>query len=466
MKRSARFLLAAVGFLFTALPAPAAGELGPRFNAANVVAEDAPAKAADGKAGEAAPDHGRMLDQIVAVVNDEVITQVELDERTDVLMQQLSRQGGQGPERSVLRRQVLERMITDRVLAQYGRENGMRVDDATLDRAIARIAEDNKASLTEFREKVQRDGIVWPRFREEIRNEILVARLREREVENRLTVSDSEVEAELREEAQRGNSEDELLISHVLVAVPEQADPEQLARREARARESLERLKAGDSFAQVAASYSDAPDALQGGSLGWRALSRVPTVFSATAPSMRKGEISPIIRSGSGFHIFSLIDRRGAESPLMVRQYHLRELLVRVDANTSEPEARIKVRALKARLDGGEDFYQLAKLNSEDENRIKGGDIGWVAAGETFPEFEKVMKVLEPGKVSDIIQSPMGLHLVQLVESRDNDVGEERRRTAARQGVRARKVDEAFEDWVRQQRDGAYVEFRGGERQL
>ena len=449
------------------------GELGPRFDAKDVVNEATTAAAPVGAAGAAGtgsgapvPDHARLVDQIVAVVNDEVITQVDLDERTDVLAQQLAHQNGQVPERSLLRRQVLERMITDRVLVQFGRESGMRVDDATLDRAIARIAEDNKVSLADFRAGLQRDGVSWSRFREEIRNEILFARLREREVESKLTVTDAEVDAELREEAQRGTSEEELLISHVLIAVPEQADPEQITRREARARGALERLKAGDSMAQVAATYSDAPDALQGGSLGWRALSRVPTVFSATAPAMKVGEVSPIIRNGSGFHIFQLVDRRGASKGQIVRQYHLRQILVRVDANTREGEALLKLQALKARLDNGEDFATLAKGNSEDESRAKGGDLGWVSPGETFPSFEKAMVALKPGQVSDIIATQLGLHLIQLVETRDNDVSEERRRLAARQGVRARKVDEAFDDWVRQQRDGAYVEYRGGERQL
>ncbi len=470
MTRFTRHLMLACALWLASGMAVAAGDLGPRFDSKDVVGDEAARTGAAVPLTRAALNvqagTGRLLDQIVAVVNDEVVTQVDLDERTDQLLQSLSKQGGQPPERSVLRRQVLERMITDRVLAQYGRENGVRVGDATLDRAIARIADENKLSLAQFRENLQNDGVTWPRFREEIRNEILVARLREREIESRMNVTDGEVDSQLREEAARGNSEDELLISHVLVAVPEQADPEQISRREARAREALAKLQAGEKFSTVAASYSDAPDALQGGSLGWRTLSRIPTVFANTAPGMKKGEISAVIRSGSGFHVFSVLDRRGAEGALIVRQYHLRELLVRIDANTSEPEARVKVRALKARLDGGEDFYQVAKLNSEDENRIKGGDIGWVGAGETFPEFERVAKTLEPGKVSEIVQTPMGLHLVQLVESRDNDVAEERRRNAARQGVRQRKVDEAFEDWVRQQRDAAYVEFRGGERPL
>jgi peptidyl-prolyl cis-trans isomerase SurA len=464
MKRFDWRQLFALFLLSISIPGWGDGTLGPRFDVRDLVSDGA-SKDAGAKLALAAPG-GRVIDQIIAVVNDEVITQVDLDDRTDTLYQQLSRQNSQTPDRSILRRQVLERMITDRVLVQYGRENGMRIDDTTLDRAIVRIAEDQKLSLADFRAKLQADGVAWPRFREEIRNEILFARLRDREVESRINVTDGEVDAELREEAQRGASEDELLISHVLVAVPEQADPEQITRREARALGALERLKAGDSFAQVAASYSDAPDALQGGSLGWRTLSRIPTVFATTAPGMKKGEISSVIRSGSGFHIFQVSDRRGSKTAEVVRQFHLREILVRVDPNTSEGEARVRLRALKARIDGGEEFSQIARLNSEDESRVKGGDIGWVAKGETFPAFEKAMLALAAGETSDVIQTPMGLHIIQLVETRDNDVSGERHRAAARQGVRARKVDEAFDDWVRQQRDGAYVEYRGGERQL
>lgn len=439
-----------------------AGDLGTRFDSHDVVGDNQPAKPAAAVAGP------ELVDQIVAVVNDEAITQVELDQRTAALTEQLAKQNanGQLPDRAVLRRQVLERMITDRVLVQYGKENGMRVDDATVDRAIARIAEDNKASLDQFRHNIEGDGMSWSRFREDIRNEILFARLRDREVESHVSVSDAEVDAELREEAQRGAGEDELLISHVLVSVPEGATPDVVAKREARAAEALQHLQAGDAFPQVAASYSDASDALQGGSLGWRPVSRIPTVFANLIGEMKKGEISKVIRSGSGFHVFEVMDRRGGKSVEVVHQYHLREILVRADPNVGESEARLKLRALRARIEGGEDFSQLARLNSEDESRTKGGDIGWVGAGETFPAFEKAMIALKPGQVSDIVSTPMGLHIIQLVDQRDNDLTEERRRTAARQGVRARKVDEGFDEWVREQRDAAYVEYRGPERQL
>lgn len=460
-----RPLLLALCLICAAPLRAGAGDLGPRFDPKDLVGDASPAASAATPAAAGAP---RVVDQIVAVVNDEAITQVELDDRTAALADQLAKQNpnGQLPERAVLRRQVLERMITDRVLLQYGKENGLRVDDVTLDRAVQRIADENKLALAEFRRNLEHDGVTWSRFREDIRSEILFARLRDREVESHINVTDAEVEAELREEAQRGSGEEELLISHVLVAVPDQADPEETARREARAKEALAHLKAGETFAQVAATYSDAPDALQGGSLGWRSISRIPSVFASVAPGMKRGETSQVIRSGSGFHVFQVIDRRGSKTAEVVRQYHLREILVRIDASNGESEARARLRTLRARIDGGEEFAQIARLNSEDESRTRGGDIGWVAAGETFPAFEKAMVALAPGQVSDIVQTPLGLHLIQLVEQRDNDVGEERRRAAARQGVRARKVDEGFEDWVRQQRDSAYVEYRGGERQL
>ena len=471
MKRFEWRAMLALGLWSVAVVVFAGEDLGPKFDIHDVVTDVAKPGKTDTAAKPTAPSaagSGVLIDQIVAVVNDEAITRVDLDARTEALYQQLSHQNPNGslPDRDILRKQVLERMITDHVLTQFGKENGMRVDDVTLDRAVARIAEDNKQSLADFRRTVESQGMLWNAFREDVRNEIMVARLRDREVESRVSVTDGEVEAQLREEAQRGSGEDELLISHVLVLVPEQADPEQISKREARAREVLERLKAGENFAQVAASYSDAPDALQGGSLGWRTLSRVPTVFANLAPDMKKGQISDVIRSGSGFHVFEVIDRRGGKAQEIVRQFHLKEILVRIDANTTDADARLKLRGLRARLEGGEDFGQLARLNSEDESRGRGGDIGWVATGETFPSFEKAMVALQPGQISDIIQTPMGLHLIQLVAVRESDVGEEKRRAAARQGVRVRKTDEAFEDWVRQQRDGAYVEYRNGDRQI
>jgi len=434
-----------------------AAELGPRFDEKDVVAGS---NATSSKKVGAVKDTQPVLDKIVTVVNNEVITQVELDDRTDTLYKQFVQKSGQTPDREALRKQVLERLITDKVLIQYGRETGLRIDDGMLDGAVSRIAEDYKLDVPNFRIKLQQEGIEWTKFREEIRKEILFARLRDREIDSKTVVTDAEVENQLRSEAAAGGNEEEILISHLLVSIPEQADPEQIARREARAKQAMDKLKAGQSFAQVAATFSDASDALQGGSLGWRPMSRVPSLFSGLAQSMKKGEVSSIIRAGNGFHIFQVEDRRGSKISQIVKQYHLREILVRLNATVTENDARAKLAGIRARWQAGEDFQLLAKLNSEDENRNKGGDIGWVSQGESFPEFDKIMTVLKPGEVSEAVRTQMGMHLLQLVELRENEVGEERRRLAAKQGVRVRKVDEAFEDWVRQQRDTAFVEYR------
>lgn len=434
-----------------------AGDLGPRFDERDVVSGIN--LAADQKT-KSSKESKPVLDKIVAVVNNEVITQVELDERTTTLFEQFVRKSGQNPDKDALRKQVLERMITDKVLVQYGRETGLRIDDGMVDGTVVRIAEDNKLALANFRTKLQQEGIEWAKFREEIRKEILYARLREREIDSKTVVTDAEVDAQLRAEVAAGGNEEEILISHILVSIPEQADPEQIARREARARQAMDKLKAGQSFTQVAATFSDASDALQGGSLGWRPMSRVPSLFSGTAQNMKAGEVSNIIRAGNGFHIFQVVERRGSKVSEIVKQYHLREILVRINDTVTINDAQTKLAGLRARWQAGEEFQVLAKLNSEDENRSKGGDIGWVSQGESFPEFDKVMVGLKPGEVSDAVRTQMGMHLLQLVEVRDNEVGEERRRLAAKQGVRAQKVDEAFDDWVRQQRDTAFVEYR------
>jgi len=434
-----------------------AGELGPRFDERDVVSNPNTSAIQQGSSTKATQP---ILDKIIAVVNNEVITQVELEDRTETLYNQFVRKSAQTPDKDALRKQVLERLITDKVLTQYGRETGLRIDDGMLDGAVTRIAEDNKLDVAGFRNKLQQEGIEWSKFREEIRKEILYARLRDREIDSKTVVTDAEVDAQLRAEAAAGGNEEEFLISHILVSIPEQADPDQIARREARARQAMDKLKAGQSFNQVAATFSDASDALQGGSLGWRPMSRVPSLFSGLAQSMKPGEISSVIRAGNGFHIFQVLDRRGAKESQIVKQFHLREILIRLNATVTENDARAKLAGIRERWQAGEDFVLLAKLNSEDENRNKGGDIGWVSQGESFPEFDKIMVSLKPGEVSEPVRTQMGLHLLQMVETRENEVGEERRRLAAKQGVRARKVDEAFDDWVRQQRDAAFVEYR------
>ncbi|MFZ5510628.1 MAG: peptidylprolyl isomerase [Pseudomonadota bacterium] len=403
------------------------------------------------------------VDRIVAVVNNEVITLKELQERMALAERQLRQQNVQLPPRDVLERQVLERMIVDQVQLQFAKETALRIDDAQLERALANIAQSNRMSLAEFRAALERDGIPWSKFREDIRQEMTIARLREREVDSRVTVSDGEVDNFLASAESKGGNE-EFNLSHILLRTPEQASPEQLARVRARAEEIVTQLRQGRDFAQLAAAHSDAPDALGGGNLGWRSPDRLPTLFAEAATKMQPGEVGPILRSPAGFHILKLNQRRGgALSSQPVQQTHARHILIKTSELVSEAEARRRLVALKERLDNGADFAELARLHSNDLSAAKGGDLGWLSPGDTVPDFERAMNELKPGQVSEPVRSPFGWHLIQVLERR-MDVSPERQRQVARQILRERKAEEAYQDWLRQMRDRAYVEYRLEER--
>ena len=404
------------------------------------------------------------VDRIVAVVNDEVITQNDLTERVSLVVRQLQRQGGQLPTNDVLSRQILERMINDLLQVQLAKETAIKVDDATLDKTIERIAAENNLGMAEFRAALDKDGVRFPRFREDIRNEILLSRLREREVENTIVVTDAEVETELAREAHESSSDSEFRLSHVLVLVPPQASAEQIEQRRRRAMLALSELRRGANFAQVAATYSDAPDALQGGNLGWRPSARLPSLFLETLEKLKPDEVSDIMRSPNGFHIVKLLEKRGKAAAAGVQQTHVRHILLRARDGLSENEARERLLRLRERVAGGADFAELAKTNSEDASASKGGELGWVAPGDTVPEFERVMNALKDKEVSQPVQTPFGWHLVQVLGRRSDELSDDRKRVAARQAIRARKADEAYQDWLRQSRDRAFVENRYDER--
>ena len=399
-------------------------------------------------------------DRIVAVVNDEVITLGELQIRLVQVQRQLQQQRTPLPPKEVLERQLLERMIADKVQIQFAREAGLKIDDVQLDRALTRIAENNRMSLSEFRTAIERDGIAWPKFREEIRSEMLIARIRERETEARATVSEAEIDNYLAS-ADRSAAKEEFMVSHVLVRVPEQVNPDQLARLRARAEDALAQIRLGTDFGQVAATYSDAPDGLTGGSLGWRTLDRLPSLFADAVSKLQPGEVAPILRSPAGFHILKLIQRRGGSlSGQKIQQTQVRHILIKTGELVSQDEAKRRLVALKERLDNGADFAELARLHSNDLSASKGGELGWVYPGDTVPEFERAMNALKPGDVSEPVQSPFGWHLIQVQDRRVQDMSEERQRQVARQALRERKAEEAYEEWLRQLRDRAYVEYR------
>lgn len=399
------------------------------------------------------------LDRIVAVVNEEVITQQELSARVDFAFRQLRQQGTQPPAREVIERQLLERLITDRVQLQHARDIGLRIDDAELDRALVRIAEENKLSPAQMRATIEKDGVPYEKFREDLRNEITISRLREREVAQKIVITESEIDNFIQAQQSQGRN-DEYNISHILVTVPENATPEQLQARRARTEQALAQLKAGTDFRQVAAAFSDAPEALQGGLIGWRESSRLPALFLDALRPLKAGELSELVRSPNGFHILKLNERRGGQAAIMVQQTHARHILIKTNELVSETEARNRLLVLKERLDNKADFAELARSRSEDGSAARGGDLGWLSPGDTVPEFEQAMNALKPGEISPPVRSPFGWHLIEVLERRTQDMTREGQRLNARQALRERKTDEAYQEWVRQLRDRAYVEQR------
>ena len=412
----------------------------------------------------ATPPRAQAIDRVVAVVNDEAITQYELDDAKRVVLQQLKQQKVAQPPADVLERQVLERLITKRALLQYAKDNGIKVDDLTVERTVQRIAEDNRMTIDDLRKALARDDIPYAKYREDIRDEIVLQRIREREVENRITVSDGEVDLYLAAMKAQAGGETEYRLAHILVVVPEQASTDQIEARRRRAEEALKSIKTGGEFGQVAATFSDAPDALQGGNLGWRQGARLPTIFVETVRKMKVGDVSPVLRSPAGFHIVKLLDKRSRDEPAVVDQTHARHILVRVSEITSEADARAKIERLRDRIEAGAKFEEMAKLNSEDASAAKGGDLGWINPGDTVSAFETAMNRLGVGQVSPPVRTPFGWHLIEVLGRRKQDVTADRERTQAQIAIRQRKSDEAFEEWVRQTRDRAYVEIRLDER--
>ena len=404
------------------------------------------------------------LDRVIAVVNDEALTQWDLNEQRRVVLQQMKASNLQPPSADVLDKQLLERLINERALLQHAKDNGIRVDDTTVERTVLRVAEENKLSPDDFREAVEKEGITYAQYREDLRRQLLVQRVREREVDSKLNVSEAEVDNYLATVAAQAGGENEYLLSHIYVTLPEQATADQIEQRRRKAETALAELKGGKDFAQVAASYSDAPDALTGGSLGWRTPARLPSVFADYVRNMKKGDVSTVLRSPGGFHIVKLDDQRGRNQPMVVDQTHARHILIKVNETTSEVDAKARIDRLRDRILAGAKFDEIARVNSEDATSAKGGDLGWLSPGDTVPDFEKTMDKLKIDELSQPVRTPFGWHLIQVIERRKQDITEARRRDQARIALRERKSDEQFADFLRQLRDRTYVEYKTDDR--
>jgi peptidyl-prolyl cis-trans isomerase SurA len=357
---------------------------------------------------------------------------------------------------------MLERLILDKAQLQMARDTGIRVDDLQLDRAVQRVAEQNKMTLAEFRNALERDQVSFEAFREDLREQIILTRLREREVDDKIQVSDGEVEQFLKASGGQSGERVEYNVSHILIRVPDQASPDRLEAARQKAEKARAEASASGDFAKIAATYSDAPDALQGGSLGWRTQDRVPELFASELLKMKPGEVSEVLRSPAGFHVIKLVERRGANvSSAPVTQTRLRHILIRTGDTVSEAEARRRLLDIRERVvDGKADFAELARVHSDDATAARGGELDWLYPGETVPEFERAYQGLKIGEVSQPVRTPFGYHLIQVLERRSAEMSPERMRLEARQALRERKSDEAYQEWLRQLRDQTYVEVR------
>ncbi|MGE0383807.1 MAG: peptidylprolyl isomerase [Gammaproteobacteria bacterium] len=400
------------------------------------------------------------IDQIVAVVDGDVVMASELESQMRRVLAQMRQQGAQPPPMTVFQKQVLDHLVMQKIQLGLAARTGIRVDDETLNQALGRIAADNKLTLAQFREIIEQDGLSFGRFREDIRNEITISRLRQREVENRTVVTDREIENQLGSLQQDASIELEYHLRHILVSVPADADQ---ATRDAR-RAEIEAIRTeivgGADFSAIARTRSEGSQAAQGGDLGWIKASSVPSIFADLVGVLRPGETSEILESDSGFHLLQVLGSRTGEQHV-VDQTHAEHILIRPNELVSPEDASIRLQQLRIRIMGGESFENLARSHSDDRGTaVNGGDLGWVSPGDLVPEFEEEMNALAPGEVSEPFQTQFGLHIVRVLERRRHDDTEEVRRARAREIIRKRKIQEDGDAWMRRLRDEAYVEYR------
>lgn len=401
------------------------------------------------------------LDQIVAVVNNDVITLTELNKQITQLKKQMGEKSVNLPPEPVLQRQMLERAILERLQLELAKRSSIRVDDENLNRVIDNIARENHLSLEQFRDVMAKDGVAFADFREQIRNEMIINQLRRSRVDSTITVSEQEVDNQLSHVTNQG---DEYHLAQIVVALIENATPDIIEKAQQKAKGILEKIQQGADFSQTAMTSSDAPQALQGGDLGWLKQGQLPTALADIVPNMKVGEVIGPIRSSSGFHLIKLLDKRADQAHHVVEQALARHILVKTDQITTDSVARERLGRIRARIIAGEDFAQLARANSADTvSAADGGNLGWVSPGTMVPEFEEVMNKLKPGDVSEPFQSRYGWHILQVMSRRSHDDTREYQRNQARQQIMQRKISEETESWLRRLRAEAYVDVRLGQ---
>jgi peptidyl-prolyl cis-trans isomerase SurA len=400
------------------------------------------------------------IDGIAAVVDDDVITRAELQWRLQALTKQLREKGTPPPPMAVLQRQMLERMIIEQLQLAQAKQLGITVNDEELNKVVERIAEQNKLTLLQFREALQGEGLSFAAFREEIRKEVIITRLRSNQVAKRIDVSPQEIDNLLETQRRDQSENEELHLQHILITLPADATPEQIAAGRDKVTQLLEELRAGADFATVAISHSAGPRALEGGDIGWRRLAQLPVSFAAALKGLSAGEISTPVRSTSGFHLLKLLERRGEQRHL-VRQVNARHILISTSALISDQEARQRLERLRERILGGENFAELARAHSDDTgSAAKGGELGWADPAIFVEAFRDTIARSQPGEITAPFKSQFGWHILQVEAWRDHDNTEEVERNRAFEALHERKMAEETENWLRNMRDEAYIDIR------
>ncbi|MCE7525809.1 peptidylprolyl isomerase [Alloalcanivorax xenomutans] len=404
----------------------------------------------------------RILDRIVAVVNDGAIMESELQSRVAGIVGQFEADNRPLPPAQVLREQVLDRMIIERIQLQLAERGGIRVDDGSLNQALTGIAQQNNMDLEQFANAVRTDGYSWAEFREQVRNDMVISRLQQRSVSSRVRITDREVERFLSSDLGRRMFAADFHLGHILVQVPSGASPEQLEQARNKANGIVQRLRGGADFAETAVEQSDGPQALEGGDLGWRPAAQWPTLFAETAIDMQAGEISEPLRSGAGYHILKMIDRRGGGGEHVVTQYRVRHVLIQSDALTTQEQAQTEAQRLHQQVvNGSVSLADVAREHSDDPgSRNQGGELGWVTPGQMVPEFEQMMESTPVGQVSPVFQTQFGYHFLLVEEQREADMSDEFRQMRARQALQKQRFDEELQTWLQEKRAEAYVDIR------
>ena len=410
----------------------------------------------------ASPAVQRQADYIVAVVNSDPITNNEVRAKLIRAEQQLAQQGASLPPRSELLPQVLERLISDKAQLQMARSVGIRVDDNNVDSAVQSVARQNQITVDELRRRLVADGVSYTQFRSELRDELLVSRLRQREVESRVNLTERDIDDFLRDQDAGDASSIELNLAQILVAVPENATPEQVRLLQAKAQAAADRARAGVDFAVLVNEVSDSPTRANGGQMGLRAADRYPALFVEASQNLKTGDLAGPVRSGAGFHILKVIEKKQAGAPdINITQTRARHILLRVTPQLTETQARDKLAEFRKRiLTGQSDFQTLARENSEDGSAKEGGDLGWASPGVFVPEFEQAMNRLAPGQIAEPLTTRFGVHLIQVIERRDSKLSTRDQRELARSALREKKQEEAYLVWAQEVRGRAYVEYR------